>query len=200
MTVLAIITAAVLIVLVALLLMPVVVHITYGDTLGLRLSYAGFTIPTESEKPKKKQKKKSAPKTQNTKKKSKNKLSFDNILELVKIGFNAAEKLLKTIRIKRLRLAVIVSGEDAATAAINYGRVCALASATYPLIENSVDKKHTDISVDLQYESQTSVNADIVMKAMTLKLLVIAVKVLIAALPIINNKNKKGGASNECSK
>ena len=200
MTVIAIIAAALLIVLVAVLLMPVALHITYCDTFALRLSYAGFNIPTESNRTKKKSP--TATKSSQHKKKSKkkNKMTFDEILMLVKIGVKAAEKLLKTIRIKRLKLNIIVSGEDAASAAINYGRVCALASSTYPVIENSLDKKNTDIFVDLQYDSKTQVNADIIIKAMTLKLIIIAVKVLIEALPVINNNNKKGGASNERSK
>ena len=61
-------------------------------------------------------------------------------------------------------------------------------------------EKITLIIVDLQYDSKTQVNADIIIKAMTLKLIIIAVKVLIEALPVINNNNKKGGASNERSK
>ena len=200
MTVIAIIAAALLIVLVAVLLMPVALHITYCDTFALRLSYAGFTIPTESNKTKKKSPTVTKSSQHKKKSKKKNKMTFDEILMLVKIGVKAAEKLLKTIRIKRLKLNIIVSGEDAASAAINYGRVCALASSTYPVIENSLDKKNTDIFVDLQYDSKTQVNADIIIKAMTLKLIIIAVKVLIEALPVINNNNKKGGASNERSK
>ena len=200
MIVIAIIAAALLIVLVAVLLMPVALHITYCDTFALRLSYAGFTIPTESNKTKKKSPTVTKSSQHKKKSKKKNKMTFDEILMLVKIGVKAAEKLLKTIRIKRLKLNIIVSGEDAASAAINYGRVCALASSTYPVIENSLDKKNTDIFVDLQYDSKTQVNADIIIKAMTLKLIIIAVKVLIEALPVINNNNKKGGASNERSK
>ena len=80
MTVIAIIAAALLIVLVAVLLMPVVLHITYCDTFALRLSYAGFTIPTESNKTKKKSP--TVTKSSQHKKKSKkmNKMTFDEIL------------------------------------------------------------------------------------------------------------------------
>ena len=201
MLVLAIVAAALLIIVVTVLLMPVVAHIKYSDTFELRLSYAGITIPLEGKKTKKKKKKKKPDgKSKKPDKKSKSKISLDDIIAIIQIGIKAVERLLKSIKIRRFKLAVVVSGEDAATAAINYGRVCALASATYPIIENSLDKKHTDISVDLQYDSKTTANADIIIKAMTLKLVIIVLKALIAVLPVINNKNKKGGATNERSK
>ena len=199
MVVLAIVAAALLIIVVTVLLMPVVAHIKYSDTFELRLSYAGITIPLEGKKTKKK-KKKMKPDGKSKKTDKKSKISLDDIIAIIQIGIKAVERLLKSIKIRRFKLAVVVSGEDAATAAINYGRVCALASATYPIIENSLDKKHTDISVDLQYDSKTTANADIIIKTMTLKLAIIALKALIAVLPVINNKNKKGGATNERSK
>ena len=184
-------------VILAVLVAPVGVHIKYSDDFALWLSYAGikFCIVPAKEKKNKLQKQTEKPKSK--KQSAKLKLSFDDILQLVGTGLQAVKKLVKTLRIRRFKLAIVVSGEDAAAAAINYGRVCALASASYPVLEKALDKGQTDISVDLEYDSKTSVQADIIIKAMTVKIIIIALKALFAVLPIINKKNEKGGRSNE---
>ncbi len=181
----------------AVLVAPVGVHIKYSDDFALWLSYAGIRFGIVPAKEKKNKPKKQSDKPKGKKQKTKLRLSFDDILQLVGTGLQAVKKLVKTLRIRRFKLAIVVSGEDAASAAINYGRVCALASASYPVIEKSLDKGQTDISVDLEYDSKTSVQADIIIKAMTVKIIIIAVKALFAVLPIINKKNEKGGRSNE---
>ncbi len=181
----------------AVLVAPVGVHIKYSDDFALWLSYAGIRLGIVPAKEKKNKAKNKKDKPNSKKQNTKLKLSFDDILQLVGTGLQAVKKLVKTLRIRRFRLAVVVSGEDAASAAINYGRVCALASASYPVIEKALDKGQTDISVDLEYDSKTSVQADIIIKAMTVKIIIIAVKALFAVLPIINKKNEKGGRSNE---
>ena len=184
-------------VILAVLVAPVGVHIKYSDDFALWLSYAGIKFGIVPAKDKKNKPQKQTEKPKSKKQSAKLKLSFDDILQLVGTGLQAVKKLVKTLRIRRFKLAIVVSGEDAAAAAINYGRVCALASTSYPVLEKALDKGQTDISVDLEYDSKTSVQADIIIKAMTVKIIIIAVKALFAVLPIINKKNEKGGRSNE---
>ena len=179
-----------------ILFSPVGVHIKYNDEFMLWLCYGVFRFKVL---PAKEKKKKDKPKV-NHKKKAKNsnqKFSFDDILLIIKTSLNAAESLIRTLRFKRFKLAAVISGEDAATAAINYGRACALASAAYPVFEKSFERKNTDISIDLEYDSKSRIDADIMIKAVTVKIVIIVIKILFALLPIIN---KKGGASNERSK
>ena len=110
-------------VILAVLVAPVGVHIKYSDDFALWLSYAGirFRIIPVKEKKNKPQKEKSRHNGKNQK--TKLKLSFDDILQLVGTGVQAIKKLVRTLRIRRFKLAIVVSGEDAASAAINYGRV-----------------------------------------------------------------------------
>ena len=184
-------------VILAVLVAPVGVHIKYSDDFALWLSYAGIRFRIIPAKEKKNEPQKEKSKHNGKNQKTKLKLSFDDILQLVGTGVQAIKKLVRILRIRRFKLAIVVSGEDAASAAINYGRVCALASASYPVLEKALDKGQTDISVDLEYDSKTSVVADIIIKAMTVKIIIVAAKALFAVLPIINKKNEKGGRSNE---
>ena len=179
-----------------ILFSPVGMHIKYNDEFMLWLCYGVFRFKVL---PSKEKKKKKNPKSNNKKneKSRKQKFVFDDILLIIKTSLDAAKGLIKAFRFKRFKLAVVISGEDAATAAINYGRACALASAAYPIFEKSLEKKNTDISVDLEYDSKSRVNADIMIKAVTVKAVIVVIKILFAVLPIIK---KKGGTSNERSK
>jgi len=182
------------------LLVPCGVHLRYSGDFMLWLSYGWLRFRLVPEKEKKNKKTKPGQKSNKPKKKIRIKLTFDVFLSIAEAGLQAVKGLLRSIRFKRFKLAVIVSGEDAASAAINYGRACAFASAAYPVFEKSLKNAQTDISVDLEYDSKTSAEADIIIRAMTLKLIIIAVRALFAVLPVINKKNEKGGASNERNK
>lgn len=194
MIVLAVIATLILI----LLLAPIGVHIKYSDDFVLWLWYAGINIRLIPGKTKKKQKQKTPKPKQ--KKQQKLKLTFDDVLLLVRKGAEAIKNVVKSLRFKRFKLAVTVSGEDPASAAINYGRACAAASAVYPVFEKCFDKNNTDISIDLDCCGNTKAEADIIIKATTLRLIITALKAVFAIIPILTKKNKKGGASDERSK
>ena len=64
----------------------------------------------------------------------------------------AAGALKRKICIDRLYLAVVWGAEDAAAAALGYGRANALLGMIWPLLDNNFKVKDCDFRVDVDYE------------------------------------------------
>lgn len=100
----------------------------------------------------------SAPETKAAKQKKKSKLGLEDILELVKLVWDSLNKplkrLLKATRIYDFRLSVVCGGDDAAKAALNYGRVSAAAGAGRAFLEGAFTlvRPQIDIGVDFMSE------------------------------------------------
>lgn len=193
-----IVVSAVVLLLLVLLLTPVTVRVKYEDELSVYAGY-GFSIklyPSKKKKDKKTVKKKTKKKAEaKASKKDKNKLSIDEIISLVKIALNAVKRFLSALRIPLLKLNLVISGSDAAKAAINYGNVCMAVSTLYPVLEGKRKKriKKSDIFVDLDYTGKSSAELDIIVSAMLLRIIIIALAAGFAILKQLSINEKKGG-------
>lgn len=94
--------------------------------------------------------------------KKKNRVGLSDIWEIVKLVWDSLSKplkrLLKATRIYSFRLRVVCGGDDAAKAALNYGRISAAAGIVRAFLEGNftVVKPDFDISVDFMSEETTA--------------------------------------------
>lgn len=173
------ITAAVLLIILLILAGRVTVIFDYGEELYVKISYLMFTIfkiPAKRKKTAKKDKKaeksarkaeKSARKTEKSaekeeksaEKEKKSKPGLSDIFALVKLASDSVGKplkrLLKRTEILHLRLDIICGGDDAAKAALNFGRMNILVGNALGWIDNLFTLKKPDrinINVDFQCE------------------------------------------------
>lgn len=174
------ITTAVLLVVLLILAGRVTVIFDYGEDLYLKVSYLMFTvfkIPAKRKKTAKKDKKaeksarkaeKSARKAEKTAEKAeksdekttkKSKPELSDIFALVKLAADSIGKPLKRVlkrtEISHLQLDIICGGDDAAKAALNFGRMNILVGNALGWIDNFFTLKAADrinIGVDFQCE------------------------------------------------
>lgn len=94
--------------------------------------------------------------------KKKNRMGLSDIWEIVKLVWDSLSKplkrLLKATRIYSFRLRVVCGGDDAAKAALNYGRISAAAGVARAFLEGNftVMNPDFDISVDFISEETTA--------------------------------------------
>ena len=167
--------AAVVLVLIALILAGrITVILDYNGELYLKISYLFitiFSIPPKSRKSAKKDSKvkQTAKKTEDDAKKDADKLKLKDIFELVKLVANSLskplKKCLKRTVISHLRLDIVCGGDDAAKAALNYGKTSILVGNALGWIDDFFTLKSTDgvnIGVDFACEdTKTAVYCEI---------------------------------------
>lgn len=94
--------------------------------------------------------------------KKKSRVGLSDIWEIVKLVWDSLSKplkrLLKATRIYAFRLRVVCGGDDAAKAALNYGRISAAAGVARAFLEGNftVVNPDFDISVDFMSEETTA--------------------------------------------
>ncbi len=173
----------ILLLLFLIMLIRVEVLATYNDSLALTIKVLFFRIkilPSE-EKPKKEKKKKpekpkpkkeEKPKEEKEKKPSliqrlREKKGLSGLLSLlwsvVKIALGALRGLISHIVIKKFDLGILLAGEDAASVAQNYGRLC---SAVYPavnIITNATVCRDYNVGIEPTFEPdrKTETYADV---------------------------------------
>ncbi len=139
-----------------------------ADTAAKKTAEAeGKTVPEASEsaevsdkKPEKKPDKRAEKKAAKPKKSGKktDKLTLTDILELVKLVRNSLStplrRLLKATRIYGFRLYVVCGGDDAAKAALNYGRTSAAAGAAAAFLDGCFTMKKPEYSVNVDFMSE----------------------------------------------
>lgn len=76
------------------------------------------------------------------------------VKELVKIAAGEGKGLLSHVRMKRARLYVCVTAEDAAAAAIRYGETCAFLYPGFHLLASYLHCKQPQVLVDLDYQRE----------------------------------------------
>ncbi|MGN0678461.1 MAG: DUF2953 domain-containing protein, partial [Oscillospiraceae bacterium] len=171
-----IITGAVLLLLLFFLGLRVTVVVDYCNDLYLRVSVLGITvfkIPSSKKKKRKKKKPKDKDKTkdsededsseENKGMKPKEKPTFNEILDLVKLVLDSLgkplKKMLKRVIVSHLNLQITCGGDDAAKAAINYGAANYLLSVALNLCDEYLTLKTPDeIRVDVDfYKEKTEV-------------------------------------------
>ena len=165
-----------------LLHIPAHAYVTYHEEAGLTLRYLflRFKILPEEEKkevPEKaaaKPKKQTAPQEKKPNafvlkvKRSFRAEGFSGFMELigqfVKLTGTTAINLIKKLRIREFDLYVMAGGEDAAAAAILYGKACAVIYPATEMLFRLVPCKKHRVSVDLDYsvlEPYVKLEADV---------------------------------------
>lgn len=102
-------------------------------------------------KPKKEKKKKEKPAAEKDHESQEKPGTVGRIMQLLPTVAEAAGALKRRIRIDHLVLTVVWGAEDAASAAIGYGRANALLGMIWPLIDNNFKVKDCDFHVDVDY-------------------------------------------------
>lgn len=118
-------------------------------------------LPAKPQKEPKKPKKEKPPKAKKDKSKKPSEEekppeekpgTVGRLLKLLPTVAEAAGALKRKICIDRLYLAVVWGAEDAAAAALGYGRANALLGMIWPLLDNNFKVKDCDFRVDVDYE------------------------------------------------
>lgn len=110
--------------------------------------------PKDKQKPKKEKQKKE--KSGKTKQKSEEEKpgTLGRVLKLLPLVGEAAGSLKRKIRIDHLVLTVIWGAEDAASAALGYGKANAFLGMIWPLIDHNFKVKKCDWNIDVDYGEQ----------------------------------------------
>ncbi len=212
----------ILLFLVVLLLLRVGVRVIYGDSgLLLYLKVAGLKfllLPqppmTEEEKVSKEKKKQAKAARKAAKKKAKQKAKQETgtetesaapkkkgnlkfLLQLIKPGLQALNRLRHKVQITRLKVDYAIAGaDDPAKAAIGYGIVSAGGGALLPLINETFHVSEWDVNVGVDFEKkETCIALDATATLFLGQLLVIAAIFAYQAYMIYNNgsNDTKGG-------
>lgn len=219
MKIIGLILLGLLLLLLLLLLLPVRLRVQYDGALqvhaGLGPVYLQLYPRKKRQKEPKKPKeceKKHSPDGKKAKKQKKRKLlpeklSLQRILALVQLGLKAVGAMLRPISVPRLQLAVKVGGRDAYAVAMTYGELAAGLSALYPVLQNSLRIRRTDISVDADFTAETlHLQGDVTFSACPLRYLIAICRILLAYLrlrrqekqhDLEQNTQEKGGITHE---
>lgn len=157
-----IILAAVLLVLVCLLALPVGVAARRQEKLTVDVTVGPFSIavyPGKGEK-KKKKKKESPSKASEPEKEEKpgpNGAQLRYTLEVLPgVLVKALSQTRRRIVISPLKVTAVFGGEDPADVALLYGRAQAFVSGGIPVLESLVKLRHTEIRLGTDYEAETT--------------------------------------------
>ncbi len=181
----------IILILILILIMPVGADAAYiGNVFSLAAKAGPFKIgilPSKSkegdEKKAKKEKKpkkdkKAAEKTENEgKKKSgkpKLKLSFEDIMGIVRIGLAALGRFRRSISIDLLMLHLTTAGPDPYTAVMNHGYFNAAIGAALPLLHRAFKVKKEDYASEIDFEAdKLKIDARIVLTVRIWEILLI---------------------------
>lgn len=105
----------------------------------------------KKEKPKKEKQKKEKPKKAETDSGEEKPGTLGRVLKLLPVVGEAAGSLKRKIRIDYLVLTVIWGAEDAASAALGYGKANAFLGMIWPLIDHNFKVKKCEWNVDVDY-------------------------------------------------
>lgn len=185
-----------------LLLLPVHTRVRYDGILQVwaGLGPVSLRIFPLKKKPKK-EKTQAAAKEKKPKKekpkKPKKKMTAEIIFDFIRLGAEALGTLRRRLVLQNLTCHLKIAGPDAASAALLYGRIAAGVSAVYPILERNLRINKTDISVDVDFESdKIDALTDVTLAVCPLRLLLAALILLIHFLKI-NAKIKKHNQPDE---
>lgn len=140
-----------------------------------------------AKKAQKEAKKASKPK----KEKPKQKLTLEIICDYIRLGVEALGMLRRRLVLSNLTCHLNVASKDAAGTALLYGRISAAVSALYPIFQQNLRIKKTDITVDADFESEKlEILVDVTLAVCPLRLLVAGV-ILLFQFVKIRKKTKQ---------
>ena len=165
-----------------------------GASVQVTAVFLRFSLYPAKKKVQKKEKKQKQ-KTENTDETEKNALS--EFFPLIRVGLDFLGELRRKIRVERLYLRIVMSGEDPCDLAINCGRVNAAVGGLMPQIDRVFVIRKRDICVDCDFNAEkTTVEAQIDVNITLARLLILVVKYGWRALKTYRNMNQsnEGGA------
>jgi len=170
----------IVLILLIVLLLPVGADAGYiGGVLSLKVKAGPFSIgilPSKKtkdgrkkekkpKKPKKEKKKTAAEDVKDKKsKKQKQKLSFEDIMGIVRLALKTLGRFRRSLSVDRLMIHVVASGSDPYAAVMNYGYVNAAIGALLPLIHRCFKVKTEDYDSGIDFEAEKlKIDAQIVL-------------------------------------
>lgn len=116
------------------------------------------------------------------------------VSELLKLSGTTAVKLLKRLHMSRFDLYVMTGGEDAAEAAVLYGRTCAVIYPAAELLLNAVKCRKTGVTVDLDYSvKEPYVRLESSVYILPIFAVYYGIKYLFRAIPLLQQMNGSVG-------
>ena len=126
--------------------------------------------------------------------------SYRDFLPLIRVGLDFLGDMRRKIRVKRLRLLLVLAGDDPCDLAVNYGRALAAVKGLTAQLERVFVIQSRDVNVECDFAAdQTRIAAEIDVRITLGRLLALAVVYGIRGLKEYWNlkKKRKGGAENE---
>ncbi len=105
--------------------------------------------------------------------------SIETLCAYVRLGMEAAGRLLSGLRIDLLHVRADIAASDAAKTALAYGSACAAVSCVHPLMERALRIRRQNISINACFEkSSTELEVDLIVTALLGRLLFIGLRIL----------------------
>lgn len=126
--------------------------------------------------------------------------SYRDFLPLIRVGLDFLGDMRRKIRVKRLRLLLVLAGDDPCDLAVNYGRALAAVKGLTAQLERVFVIQSRDVNVECDFAAdQTRIAAEIDVRITLGRLLALAAVYGIRGLKEYWNlkKKRKGGAENE---
>lgn len=126
--------------------------------------------------------------------------SYRDFLPLIRVGLDFLGDMRRKIRVKRLRLHLVLAGDDPCDLAVNYGRALAAVKGLTAQLERVFVIQSRDVNVECDFAAdQTRIAAEIDVRITLGRLLALAAVYGIRGLKEYWNlkKKRKGGAENE---
>ena len=178
------------------MLLPICIRVRCKDNLEIFISYGPITFkvfPNNKDKTSSESSLKKPKLSRNKHKKIKIALpSLNEVIDIVERLLKELKTFLMKMHFKKFNFNIVVSSDDAANAAITYGKVCSVCSTFYSLLESRMNPHNTDISVNLEYNSKVKLDMDIKLCTITLNVVLFVLKALFIAIPLLKNNTKKG--------
>ena len=163
----------VLAVILLLLLTKVGIHVRYGDELALSAKVGVLRIkilPAKKKKSKEKKPKEKKPRTKKKKpkaaeghEKKKQKLTLEDIMDIVKLGLKALERFGGALRLDRLHLHICVAKDDPYDTVAQYGYLNAALGAGLPLLHRAFKIKDEHITTAFRFDTtETALQCEVI--------------------------------------
>ncbi len=126
--------------------------------------------------------------------------SYRDFLPLIRVGLDFLGDMRRKIRVKRLRLHLVLAGDDPCDLAVNYGRALAAVKGLTAQLERVFVIQSRDVNVECDFAAdQTRIAGEIDVRITLGRLLALTAVYGIRGLKEYWNlkKKRKGGAENE---
>lgn len=142
----------VLAILVLIGLMPVGVWVEYNN--GALTVKVPIWLAKITAYPRKKKEKKKSDKPKK-KREIPVEISVASVLEFLELLAKFVAQTGRRLRLRELKLQVVCGGSNAATAALDYGKACAIICAVEPLLDRVFATKRREIQADVDFEAKS---------------------------------------------